>query len=46
MSVGAGKDHTCAVISDDSVRCWGRNHRGQLGDGTYGDSDDPVMVQF
>ena len=29
------KDHTCAVLDDDSVKCWGINNGGQLG---YGDT--------
>jgi cysteine-rich repeat protein len=33
----AGTEHTCAVLTDDTVRCWGRNDRGQLG---LGDTDD------
>ncbi|MBK8260347.1 MAG: hypothetical protein IPK80_03310 [Nannocystis sp.] len=34
-SIASGNFHTCALRSDDStVRCWGRNHRGQLGIGS------------
>jgi alpha-tubulin suppressor-like RCC1 family protein len=34
LDVSAGSDHTCAVKTDGSLWCWGRNDRGQLGDGT------------
>ena len=33
LSIAAGGDHTCAVISDGTVRCWGNNSEGRLGDG-------------
>lgn len=35
-SVRAGSGHTCAVLTDGSVKCWGRNDMGQLG---LGDTD-------
>jgi hypothetical protein len=33
-AVVAGGAHTCAFLDDSSVRCWGANADGQLGDGT------------
>jgi alpha-tubulin suppressor-like RCC1 family protein len=32
--VAAGGYHTCARKTDGTLWCWGRNDRGQLGDGT------------
>lgn len=29
--ITAGQHHTCAILSDDTTRCWGRNSEGQLG---------------
>jgi len=29
--VVVGTDHTCALLTDKSIRCWGRNQDGQLG---------------
>jgi hypothetical protein len=39
--VAAG-DSTCAVLSDRTVRCWGGNAHGQLGNGLTTDATRPV----
>ncbi len=40
----AGEEHTCALLTDDTLWCWGWNQFGQLGDGTGLDSTTPVQV--
>lgn len=43
--IAAGYDHTCAVMSSGSVKCWGLNANGQLGAGPSGSiSNAPVNV--
>lgn len=42
--VTAGGRHTCAVAADGSMRCWGWNPFGGLGDGTTIDRPAPVAV--
>ncbi len=44
LNVSAGGQHVCATLSDSSVRCWGSNAFGQLGDNTLNDSAFPVTV--
>lgn len=46
LKMVAGSGHTCALMDDETVVCWGRNSRGQVGNGTrnYGSQLAPVMV--
>ena len=37
-TVALGEGHTCAVLDDNTTRCWGRNHYGQLGRGFRSDA--------
>jgi alpha-tubulin suppressor-like RCC1 family protein len=43
-AIAVGQAHTCAVLSDGSVKCWGDNSSGQLGDGTTTSQKSPVAV--
>ena len=36
-AITAGFHHTCAILQDDTIRCWGLNGAGQLG---YDDTND------
>src|SRR5688572_12699030 len=31
--LSAGTDFACAILADDTVKCWGRNNSGRLGHG-------------
>ncbi|NCU42106.1 MAG: hypothetical protein EOM19_05325, partial [Candidatus Moranbacteria bacterium] len=42
--VASGDSHTCALKTDGTVWCWGRNNYGQLGDNTTTDRYTPVQV--
>ena len=46
-AISAGTLHTCARLSDDSVRCWGRGSNGRLGycdERTIGENETPGSV--
>lgn len=44
-SIGEGTWSECAIMDAGSVRCWGYNSTGQLGDGTTTTQPTPVDVQ-
>ena len=41
--VTAGLEHTCVLLRDGNVRCWGRGSEGQLG---YGNANDQGASQI
>ena len=46
LAVSAGHSHTCAILDDGSLKCWGDNSHGQLGDGSTTDRTSPVQVDL
>jgi hypothetical protein len=46
VMVGVGKTHTCAVLDDASVSCWGYNIHGQLGDGAIVPQSSPTPIDL
>ncbi len=44
LSIASNYRHTCAILSDRSVWCWGNNGVGQLGEGTTVDRPEPHPV--
>ncbi len=43
-ALSVGKAHACAIQSDGSLRCWGKNPSGQVGNGTAQDAASPVAI--
>lgn len=42
--IAAGGAHTCVRLDDGSVRCWGANDFGQLGDSTTTTRRSPIIL--
>jgi len=45
VSLALGGAHTCGLTATGQAYCWGRNDRGQLGDGTTINRTSPVAVR-
>jgi alpha-tubulin suppressor-like RCC1 family protein len=43
-AIAAGDSQSCAVLGDGTLKCWGYNSYGRLGDGTETNSAIPVSV--
>jgi alpha-tubulin suppressor-like RCC1 family protein len=44
VALATGTEHSCALQSSGSVRCWGKNTKAQLGNGSLVDSATSVAV--
>lgn len=44
IALSAGGFHSCARLDDQSIYCWGRNDRGQLGNNSRTSSSAPVKI--
>ncbi|MFZ9859339.1 MAG: RCC1 domain-containing protein [Roseiflexaceae bacterium] len=44
--LSSGISHTCAVVSNTSVHCWGNNSYGQIGNGTTTNQLSATPAQF
>lgn len=42
--LSSGGYHSCALLADGTIKCWGRGVEGQLGDGAAANSATPVTV--
>ena len=43
-SISLGGEHSCAVMDDSSIKCWGDGGNGRLGNGATTDQSSPVDV--
>ena len=43
--ITAGAQHSCALLENNSVQCWGDNREGQLGNGSTLNKLSPTKVQ-
>ena len=44
VAISSGAHHTCAILDDGSVSCWGQNSNGQLGDGSDDERNVPTPI--
>lgn len=46
QEIASGNGLTCAKLQDGSLRCWGANGSGSVGDGTDSETAAPVTVSY
>ena len=46
VDLSCGTKHSCALRANGEIVCWGDNQFGELGDGSFADSNVPVAVRF
>ena len=44
VAVATGDVHSCALLANGSVKCWGSNFYGQLGNGSNDETVRPTLV--
>jgi alpha-tubulin suppressor-like RCC1 family protein len=44
VAASVGGSHTCALLADATVKCWGDNAYGQVGDGTTSSKLSPITI--
>ncbi len=44
ISLSSGNEHTCAITKSGTVKCWGNNGSGQIGDDTTRNKNRPTDV--
>ena len=45
-ALSCGQHHTCAILDDDTLKCWGQGGDGQLGYSGTGDKRAPEVVNL
>ena len=43
-AITGGEFHFCAILDDDSIKCWGQGTDGKLGTGSTGDRSTPTST--
>ena len=43
VAISLGNEHSCAVLENGELKCWGRNDYGQLGYGNTVDTNTPIQ---
>ncbi len=44
VAIAGGYSHTCAILKNGNVYCWGFNQLGEVGDGTTGNKISPTKI--